>query len=186
MATVGIVQSTLTHQRDLVPLVEVPDVRPWTTVRWLRRAVYERRIPYHRSVAEGSSTCMTSTTSPSVAELSRILAVRLRESTRRAAAPARDRGGRVECSGEAGTTTTTRRSTTCPQWCGGREGCTWQCPSRPAAMREHEPTVDKYDDRPGRLDREIGRVIGKVWTAQPAAPTATPCTLDEAHLVARR
>lgn len=30
----------------LVPLVEVPRHRPWATVRYLRRLVYERRIPY--------------------------------------------------------------------------------------------------------------------------------------------
>lgn len=34
--------------RQLVPLVEVPQHRPWTTVRWLRRLVYERRIPFHK------------------------------------------------------------------------------------------------------------------------------------------
>jgi hypothetical protein len=28
--------------------MEVPQHRPWTTERWLRRAVYERRIPYHK------------------------------------------------------------------------------------------------------------------------------------------
>lgn len=34
------------HQPRLVPLVEVPQHRPWATVRYLRRLVYERRIPY--------------------------------------------------------------------------------------------------------------------------------------------
>jgi hypothetical protein len=34
--------------RQLVPLTEVPEHRPWTTVRWLRRAVYERKIPFHK------------------------------------------------------------------------------------------------------------------------------------------
>ena len=32
--------------RQLVPLVEVPEHRPWITVRYLRRLVYERRIAY--------------------------------------------------------------------------------------------------------------------------------------------
>jgi hypothetical protein len=32
----------------LVPLVEVPDHRPWTTVRYLRRLVAERRIGYFK------------------------------------------------------------------------------------------------------------------------------------------
>lgn len=35
-------------ERQLVPLTLVPDHRPWATVRWLRRLVYERRIPYHK------------------------------------------------------------------------------------------------------------------------------------------
>jgi transcriptional regulator with XRE-family HTH domain len=34
--------------RDLVPLTKVPNHRPWVTVRWLRRATYERRLPFHR------------------------------------------------------------------------------------------------------------------------------------------
>ena len=34
--------------RELVPLLEVPTVRPWVTARWLRRLVYERRIPFHK------------------------------------------------------------------------------------------------------------------------------------------
>jgi excisionase family DNA binding protein len=34
--------------RDLIPLTKVPDHRPWATVRWLRRATYERRLPFHR------------------------------------------------------------------------------------------------------------------------------------------
>ena len=44
----GNVKTTTSQQRDLVALVDVPDRRPWTTVRWLRRAVYEHRIPYHK------------------------------------------------------------------------------------------------------------------------------------------
>lgn len=55
-------------------------------------------------------------------------------------------------------------------------------------LRRHAPTVDKYDDRPGRLDREIGRVVSKVWRGSLTGMTteATPCTLDQAHAVARR
>jgi DNA-binding transcriptional regulator YiaG len=34
--------------RNLIPLLEVPSHRPWTTVRWLRRQVAERRIPYYK------------------------------------------------------------------------------------------------------------------------------------------
>lgn len=34
--------------RELVPLKQVPDHRPWVTERWLRRAVFERRIPFHK------------------------------------------------------------------------------------------------------------------------------------------
>jgi hypothetical protein len=34
--------------RQLVPLTEVPEHRPWATVRYLRRLIYERRIPYHK------------------------------------------------------------------------------------------------------------------------------------------
>ncbi len=30
--------------RDLVPLIKVPDHRPFVTVRWLRRAVSEHRL----------------------------------------------------------------------------------------------------------------------------------------------
>jgi excisionase family DNA binding protein len=34
--------------RQLVALVDVPKHRSWVTVRYLRRLVYERRIPYHK------------------------------------------------------------------------------------------------------------------------------------------
>lgn len=34
--------------RNLVPLLEVPQHRSWISERWLRRLVYERRIPYHK------------------------------------------------------------------------------------------------------------------------------------------
>jgi excisionase family DNA binding protein len=34
--------------RDLVPLTEVPEHRPWCTVRYARRLVQERRVPFHR------------------------------------------------------------------------------------------------------------------------------------------
>lgn len=34
--------------RQLVPLNKVPALRPWTTERWLRRAVHERRFPFHK------------------------------------------------------------------------------------------------------------------------------------------
>jgi hypothetical protein len=34
--------------RQLVPLTDVPKHRPWATVRYLRRLVYERRLPYHK------------------------------------------------------------------------------------------------------------------------------------------
>lgn len=46
--TVGNVNTKLSHPRELVPLTEVPSHRPWVTVRWLRRFVYEHRIPYHK------------------------------------------------------------------------------------------------------------------------------------------
>jgi hypothetical protein len=32
--------------RQLVPLLEVPEHRPWASVRWLRRLVANRQIPY--------------------------------------------------------------------------------------------------------------------------------------------
>jgi hypothetical protein len=35
-------------QRQLVPIGEVPEHRPWATVRYVRRLVYERRIPFHK------------------------------------------------------------------------------------------------------------------------------------------
>ncbi len=34
--------------RDLVPLRRVPEARPWTTERWLRRMVSERRLAFHK------------------------------------------------------------------------------------------------------------------------------------------
>ena len=34
--------------RNLVPLKKVPDVRPWTTERWLRRMVSERRLAFYK------------------------------------------------------------------------------------------------------------------------------------------
>lgn len=34
--------------RQLVPIMEVPQHRPWVNIRYLRRLVYERRIPYHK------------------------------------------------------------------------------------------------------------------------------------------
>jgi len=34
--------------RQLVPLREVPEHRPWASERLLRRLVYERRIPFHK------------------------------------------------------------------------------------------------------------------------------------------
>ncbi len=37
-----------TKVRELVPLKEVPEHRAWVTERWLRRAVLENRIPYHK------------------------------------------------------------------------------------------------------------------------------------------
>ena len=33
---------------QLVPLTKVPEARPWVTVRYLRRLVYERRLPFHK------------------------------------------------------------------------------------------------------------------------------------------
>jgi excisionase family DNA binding protein len=33
--------------RQLIPLLEVPQHRPWASVRWLRRLVAERKIPYY-------------------------------------------------------------------------------------------------------------------------------------------
>jgi hypothetical protein len=38
--------------RNLVPLIDVPKHRPWTNVRWLRRAVYEHRLPYHKVIGK--------------------------------------------------------------------------------------------------------------------------------------
>jgi excisionase family DNA binding protein len=35
-------------QRQLVPIAEVPEHRPWVSVRYLRRLVHERRIPFHK------------------------------------------------------------------------------------------------------------------------------------------
>jgi excisionase family DNA binding protein len=34
--------------RHLVPLLEVPEHRPWISVRYLRRLVAERRIAHHK------------------------------------------------------------------------------------------------------------------------------------------
>jgi hypothetical protein len=34
--------------RQLVPIGEVPEHRSWANVRYLRRLVHERRIPYHK------------------------------------------------------------------------------------------------------------------------------------------
>jgi hypothetical protein len=47
MVTLGNVQ-TKHSPRNLVPLLQVPDQRPCYTARWLRRAVYERTIPFHK------------------------------------------------------------------------------------------------------------------------------------------
>lgn len=41
--------------RQLVPLKEVPQHRPWTNERYLRRLVSERRIPFHKMGAERQS-----------------------------------------------------------------------------------------------------------------------------------
>jgi excisionase family DNA binding protein len=30
-----------------VPLTEVPTLRPWATIRWLRGLISQRRIPYY-------------------------------------------------------------------------------------------------------------------------------------------
>ena len=38
----------MSKTRELVPLLDVPEHRPWVTTRWLRRLVYERRIPFHK------------------------------------------------------------------------------------------------------------------------------------------
>jgi hypothetical protein len=40
--------SNHSHPRKLVPLVKVPTERPFYTTRWLRRAVYERTVPFHK------------------------------------------------------------------------------------------------------------------------------------------
>jgi excisionase family DNA binding protein len=32
----------------LYPLQQVPERRPWVSVRYLRRLVYEGRLPYHK------------------------------------------------------------------------------------------------------------------------------------------
>jgi hypothetical protein len=34
--------------RQLVTLQEAVEQRPWLTERWLRRLVYERRVPFHK------------------------------------------------------------------------------------------------------------------------------------------
>lgn len=34
--------------RQLVPLSQVPEYRPWITKRQLRRMVAEHRVPFHR------------------------------------------------------------------------------------------------------------------------------------------
>jgi excisionase family DNA binding protein len=34
--------------RQLVPLLEVPEHRPWCSGRYARRLVAERKIPFHR------------------------------------------------------------------------------------------------------------------------------------------
>jgi hypothetical protein len=34
--------------RDLVTIREAHKLRPWATERYLRRLVFERRIPYHK------------------------------------------------------------------------------------------------------------------------------------------
>ena len=34
--------------RELVPLIEVPNHRPWANERVLRRLVAEKRVPYHK------------------------------------------------------------------------------------------------------------------------------------------
>ena len=34
--------------RDLVPLTEIEEHRPWCTVRYARRLVAERRVPFHK------------------------------------------------------------------------------------------------------------------------------------------
>jgi hypothetical protein len=36
------------RQPDLVPLTEVPNRRPWATIRRLRRLVAEKRVPYYK------------------------------------------------------------------------------------------------------------------------------------------
>jgi excisionase family DNA binding protein len=41
--------------RQLVPLKEVPQHRPWATERYLRRLVSERRIPFHKLGTERQS-----------------------------------------------------------------------------------------------------------------------------------
>lgn len=40
--------------RQLVPLMEVPEHRPWATERWLRRAVSQRVIPFHKTSPQRS------------------------------------------------------------------------------------------------------------------------------------
>jgi excisionase family DNA binding protein len=35
-------------ERQLVALVDVPEHRPWCSVRYTRRLVAERRIPFHK------------------------------------------------------------------------------------------------------------------------------------------
>ena len=34
--------------RQLVTLQQAVEQRPWLTERWLRRLVYERRVPFHK------------------------------------------------------------------------------------------------------------------------------------------
>ncbi len=52
------------HHPSTRPLMQVPEHRPWTTVRVLRRLVAEKRIPFHKMGASCSSTWQTWTPMP--------------------------------------------------------------------------------------------------------------------------
>ncbi len=58
--------------RQLVPLKQVPEHRPWTTERLLRRLVAEKRIPFHKM---GASVLIDLADLDALAEAGRVDAV---------------------------------------------------------------------------------------------------------------
>jgi hypothetical protein len=60
-------------KRELVPLLEVPDHRPWVSVGQLRRWVYERKIPFHKlSPGRGGRVLIDLADIDSMAEAGRV------------------------------------------------------------------------------------------------------------------